>query len=259
MNITKLDTFLNISFKVGKVISTTILTLALLIGIGCGIGMLYNSFHKLDTPSFSKTEKEFEAQLHPSSNRQDELETPQNDTKNSDNKYIKQIQKIITQNKLDPKVKDDIEKGLKLDVAVGHERKYLNGLNIFIRNGLKYVEKESKAGEYYISNTIYSQMGDNYESYKQFLSNKNIINKDGRYNYYLCAGLVVDYTLQFIDNVEQMEKAKSESADKNNTLLITLGIVTVFFILFLYLPILIRIEENTRKLKEYAQTSENAR
>ncbi len=250
MSITKLDTFLNISFKVGKVISTTILTLALLTGIGCGIGMLCNSFHKLDTPSFSKTEKEFEEQLHPNANNQTELKTPQSNVKNSNSKYEKEIQEIITQNKLDPKVKTDIERGLYLDTTVRHERQYLKGLNAFINNGLRYVTKEPKAGEFYISSAITSQKGDNYESYKEFLNNKNIVNKDGTYNQYLCTGLVVDYTLQFIDNVETMNKAKSESAVNNNVLLITLGIVTIFFILFLYLPILIRIEENTRKLKE---------
>lgn len=250
MSTTKLDAFLNVSFKVGKVISTTILALALLTGIGCGIGMLCNSFHKLDTPSFSKAEKEFEEQLHPSSNNQTEVKTPQSDIKNSNSKYEKDIQKIISQNKLDPKVKSDIERGLNLNTTVGHERQYLNGLNAYISRGLKYVSKESQAGEFYISNTIISEKGDNYESYKEFLKNKNIVNKDGRYNYYLCAGLVVDYTLQFIDEAEKVEKAKSESAVKNNGLLITLGIATVLFILFLYLPILIRIEENTRKLRE---------
>lgn len=250
MNIAKLDTFLNISFKVGKVISATILTLALLIGIGCGIGMLCNSFHKLDTPSFSQAEKDFDEQLHPSSNKQGELTTPQNDIKNSDSKYAKDIQKIITQNKLDPKVKNDIEEGLNLDIIVGHERQYLKGLNIFIRDGLKYVTKEPKAGEFYISNTIIDKKGNNYASYKELLNNKNIVTKDGSYNYYLCAGMVIDYTINFIDNVKKVEKAKLESADKNNALLIALGVTIIFFILFLYLPILIRIEENTRKLKE---------
>lgn len=239
-----MNKFLELSFKVGKVLSSISLVVVILVIIGAGISLLTTTNQKLETPEFSTLGDEIQEIID-----SDDLQTdePRNyKPKENLDKYNKQIEKIIKNNDLIVDIKKDI-KILLMSIPEKHRKQYLDGLDEFYEDGLKQLNKSPKMMDTYLLFHVRREVGYYYASEytKVRINPKN----DEVYNKYLCNGLLYDYNIMFRNSLDDVEQNKIDNAQKRVSLLNTLGIAFLLFVILLFLPVLIKIEENTRPEK----------
>lgn len=235
-----LDAFLNLSFKIGKVISVVLLFFTLFVIIACGLSFIPLTSAKVDTPSFKIIEQMFEGN---SSSNVTQGNSVSNDSKVATDRYDKEIERIIKKNNLNtsmiPLVKQSIQ-----NIPAKYVKQYLRGLDKFCRDGLSYLEDHRYSMENFILVNVKKELGYYYQN--EYYNAIHNIKKQGVYNYYVSKGLVTEYDFYFTQNLV----ASDEQSQTNTITLISvgcvLGVSLLVFTILLFLPILIKIEENTR-------------
>ena len=92
-----LDAFLNLSFKIGKVISVVLLFVTLFVIIACGLSFIPLTSAKVDTPSFKIIEQMWEGS--PNNNISQTSNSFSSNKVNTD-KYDNEMERIINKNTL---------------------------------------------------------------------------------------------------------------------------------------------------------------
>ena len=256
MKQSKLNGFLEFSFKIGKGVSSIFLILILLVILSCGIGLVCSSFQKVETPSFEKVKVSFEeAQNQENENYKEEntaYNTASEDTKIKS--YEKDIKNIIKTNNLNERVESDIENYL-FNIPDKYKKQYLQGLNIFCQNALKYIDTKSNMRNAFIEESINVKSG--YFNWYEFNKASSNIKQLGIYNYHISNGLVIVYNSLFNKNLNASLAEFEANMVKRIVLGCIMGVSLLLFTILLFLPVLIKIEENTRYYKQNEYTNEN--
>lgn len=251
MKKTRMDKFLELSFKIGKVLSSVMLVVVLLVVIGSIFILCSFNIKRVETPSFSNVSSIIEQIMSEESKTEHAKIQTQQPTKKIDElaKYNKKIELIIQENHLAPEIEKDIKNNLS-KIEPRYRNQYLNGFSDFCKEGLQYLNMSQRAMEIFLYKTIY----DEFEYYSKINSEyekaKNSITKGGVYNIYICKGLLKFYDGFFHDNISSVEEKAIEQNVARITAAAVLGISLLIFVILLFLPVLIKIEENTRQTKE---------
>ncbi|MGN0004966.1 MAG: hypothetical protein ACI37Z_03160 [Candidatus Gastranaerophilaceae bacterium] len=234
----KSDVFFNTCFKVGKILSMIMLVLTLISFCISGITLVCLQPTNIETPIFKTLENEINSKNEINS------ETTKNKLKDKKTETLatdKEIDRIIKENKLNYQVKNFITKKY-LEIPNKLKKRYLTGLDSFCKDGLSTLNKNDKLMR--IFNTEYKTdyYGEEYED-----SNGPIMN-NGVYNLTISKHLVEAYHHYFEENLAAAQIQDQEKIIVKEVTKIVLLISLFLFVMFLFLPVLIKIEENTRKL-----------
>lgn len=215
------DKFLNVCFKVGKVFLSIMLVLILL----SGIGLLFNIVNKTTKMNNIPLEYKFSFEQD-----EDNVETPQVDTKAEKEKiskqYKEQIVTVLKEQKVSEKVADTIINDM---------------VSVEERDRADYV---AHLGEYYVDLTKF--FTDNIKKEYPSVTAQEIAEtfKYGQLNEVeIPSRYLIRYNRQIELRNAQYTKLQAE---RTFYLWALLGCLCMF-VIFLIVPILIRIEENTRK------------
>lgn len=239
-----MNKFLKFSFSIAKIVSTTMIFLTLIIVIGASIYLSKFSVHKTEIPNFSQIEK----QLNESNNSSSENISSDYKTKEDYSMYKKYIDEIISKNHLDNKIYKNIEKSLK-DVPNNEKIDYLKGLNIFYNDALKFLVSNEDKRDNLIYYSLKSQHG-YYYAEEHFYDEKYKAFNNGIYSYHVAFPLLEMYKELYAENMANSEEQKETDKEHKNTAAIVLGISLLLFVILQFLPVLIKIEENTRKKED---------
>lgn len=253
MKKTFLNKFLSFSFKLGKILSSVLLIVTLIAIIGAGIVLLRFNGSKVETPSFSYIEDMLEVIKNEKSATSDYKEPSKDEEKTELDRYEKTIEAIVNDNSLPHAMKKRIKKYTG-NVAEKYRKQYLKGLNQFYKEGFKSLEANKKNYEEYLLVAYKLQLS--YYYMRDYSYAKKDIKKDGKYNLYLCSQMLEDYDKIFAENIEDaLEKSEEQTASKIVAGYVLGGALLLFTIL-LFLPVLIKIEENTRLKLEGSEENE---
>lgn len=195
-----LDAFLELSFKIGKVISVVLLHVTLFTIILCGLSFIPLCSTKVDTPSFKIIEQMWEGN---SSNDVTQEMDISNGNKVTTDKYDKEIVRIINKNNLNTKVIPYVKKSVQ-NIPAKYVKQYLKGLDTFCKEGLTYLDSHKDSMNDFILVNVRKEEGYNYEN-KYYIAISNI-REWGDYNYYISKGLVTEYDYYFALNLGDVEK-----------------------------------------------------
>lgn len=235
-----LDAFLNLSFKIGKVISVVLLFVTLFVIIACGLSFIPLTSAKVDTPSFKIIEQMWEGS--PNNNISQTSNSFSSNKVNTD-KYDKEIECIINKNNLNTNVVSFVKKSIQ-NIPAKYAKQYLKGLDTFCRDGLTYLDSHKDSMNDFILVNVRKEQGYNYENdYYVAISN---IKEWGVYNYYISKGLVTEYHNYFMQNLDAVDKQAEANTMTIISVVQVMGVALLIFTILLFLPILIKIEENTR-------------
>ncbi len=234
-----LNKFLDLSFKIGKVLSSVLLFVVLFAILAASCVLIFSNGGTLKTPKFTVS-KENQVVSAPSITSKDSEE------QTLPEEYKIMITKIIEKHTLDSSVGEYIEHYIMHNLSEQYKRQYLTGLDKYYTDALDYYsqDRNSVARNKIINDTL--EEIEYYPSDEDYQNAKKNIKIYGRYNKYLCAGILKQYTEIFEQN---LHNAKDNEAQSNLTRLIALGVIGVgllIFVILLFLPVLIEIEENTR-------------
>lgn len=245
-----LNGFLELNFKIGKLLSSLLIVITLFVIIGCGIGLMESYSQKVETPTFSMMKQRFKNVFQDTSSNTELHDERQVKLAKEDNsKYQDEIQSIITRNKLNDRIQQDIRTYLEKIPSV-HQRTYLRGLNDFYHDTLTYLETEKDKADMFLWAATVGVDKYNYSKINEFERARNNIKELGKYNYYLCNGILQAYDSLFADNLKDFEGKTQENTSKQTILINAIGNALLIFVILLFLPVLIKIEENTRQYRD---------
>lgn len=216
-----MNKFLNACFQIGKWFMSIVLILLLL----TGVGLICNIIYKSNNMNAYVMDYKFPTQ---------ENETVV-EKQNSDKSIIDEISKqykeqIIAQLKesnVSEKTADIIIK--RMVIVEERDRKdFVNNLSQYYKDATKYLINDLKS-EYNLSEAEAKQV---LNEEKQEINNKIIPDK---------------YFQRYSEQVEARNAEQQKIEAQRTTSLIALLVCLCMFVMFLTIPILIRIEENTRK------------
>lgn len=230
------DKFLNICFNAGKILSIVMLFITLITFCVSGVVLLCLQSSNVEIPSFKTFEKLIEKEVNP--------QTAENDSKVKSNESSvpdKEIDRIIKKNKLNYQVKKFIVDDY-LDVPNNYRKSYLLGFDSFCKDGLLILNKNDKLMRFFNTEYKTNDWGEEYED------TTASVMKDGVYNLTISKHFVEAYSSLFEKN---LKKTKVQDQEKIATKIIAgvvLFVSLLLFVMFLFLPVLIKIEENTKNL-----------
>lgn len=247
-----MNKFLNLTFKIGKIFSSILLVIVLLVMVGSGISLLTSNYVSLKTPNFN-TVKELYTEDTSSPNANTGSNVNQSNTRiDRTAPYMKQILNIVRKNHLKDETQYLITKNINKDIDTELINQYLQGLDKFYKDGLRHIEKSPKFKNDYIFSAIVSVEGRYVQPlYEDAIAN---IKVNGLYNYYIGAGLTNDYHDLFKEAIGTRVEQLQSKAIAKITQQIVLAISVLLFAILLFLPVLIKIEENTRPAEEREET-----
>lgn len=220
------DKFLNVCFKLGKVIFSALLLLALIVTVilwvNTGVKFVKEQSIQMTYKYESKPVFEEFAGIKKQTTQK---ETTQKETTEKSNKKALDILAEFAKAEAIPQ--NIIDETFVLPVGENESISYVNGFIDFYKsffNDLRtYAKNEKKVTDTQIDNALKE-------------------NKIGLYTDILSA-----YSQQYQLEVEKVTNQKTEIQTQMYANLTAALVSLAIFILFLFLPILIRIEENTRK------------
>lgn len=216
-----MNKFLNACFQIGKWFMSIVLILLLL----TGVGLICNIIYKSNNMNAYVMDYKFPTQ-------ENEIAV---EKQNSDKSVIDEISKqykeqIIAQLKesnVSEKTADIIIK--RMVVVEERDRKdFVNNLSQYYKDATKYLINDLKS-EYNLSEAEAKQV---LNEEKQEINNKIIPDK---------------YFQRYSEQVEARNAEQQKIEAQRTTSLVALLVCLCMFVMFLTIPILIRIEENTRK------------
>ena len=215
VKIGKLDSFLFFTFKFGKIISTVCLAV-FFIGLILSAILIFNlKGSGFENPNFDTVKAYYDQQ-----NTQQQSNVSQSDDAQNLN-YIQEkikvernykdiIKVIIKQNQLDPLFYDYMLKEL-VDIPDNQRSNYMAGLEKFMSDGVKYFRENGK-----FDNTINAE------------------------------DIASTYKSMYQESLNKQQQSETDSKIQQVTIFGAAATSLLFFIIFLILPLLIKIEENTR-------------
>ena len=245
-----MNKFLKLTFKIGKVFSSILLVIVLLVMVGSGIGLLTSDNAPLKTPSFNTLKQAF-IEENAKSETASSTSTSTASTTQPSSKvapYNNQIKKIIRKHHLKEEVQYLISKNVE---RINEEliNQYLKGLDKFYTDGLRYINKSEDYKDDLIWDAVYAIEGQYQYQYYLDEARKNV-KVGGIYNYYVSAGLAMKYHDLFINSLRDKEERLQEKAMNKIAQQIIFAVSILIFSILLFLPVLIKIEENTRPTEE---------
>ena len=244
-----MDRFLEISFKIGKCLSSFLLIIVLLVVLGAGVVLLNSTHQKLETPKFKPIAEELIQSVadNNASENNDYSYDNDNNTEKLPDKYISKIDKIINNNHLHPYIKDSVIDVLG-EIDEKYREQYLNGFDAFCKDAVKQFEVSNKIVDAYLFKCVKRAERWNYA--KIYAEVRTQIKIDGVYNEYISRGLLIDYTRSFEKAIITVNQKSQENVTSRIIAASVLGIALLVFVILLFLPVLIKIEENTRPKQE---------
>ncbi len=237
------NAFLNFTFKIGKVLSTFLLVIVFLVVIGATL-LLVDSMHSgLNVPKFSDAKQQSLVQSK-SSETTETTETTDEDF-DVTKEYYKLVDRVISNNKLNSEMKKPIrsfadalaENDESIEIA-------LNGLDKYYKNA--FIELKDQKTLDYMLPTITKAYSQYY--YDEVLRDvrRNLDKDNLNDNLIIDTGLFNMYTNSYETAILNKNTTK---AQKTTNRIVAGGVLTVSllaFVLLLFLPVLLKIEENTR-------------
>lgn len=230
------DKFLNICFNAGKILSIVMLFITLITFCVSGVVLLCLQSSNVEIPSFKTVEKII-ADNENVSSPQNDLPNNQDNISNND----KKIDNIIKKNKLNYQVKKIINNYYSL-LPKKFQPVYLSGLDAFCKQGLETLNKNDKLMRKFNTVVTTNRWGGMFEDCS------TPVMSDGVYNLIISQNIVSTYNELFNKN---MQKTQVQDTEKNVAKIVVstvLAISLMLFVVFLFLPVLIKIEENTKRL-----------
>lgn len=248
----RLNKFLEFSFKLGKILSSIMLVIVLIVMIGAGIVLVNFSCNSVQTPNFELIKTSLAPQITQQSGVQNHYIDADNNVQ-----YNKYIDKIIKENNLRTEARSYIKKSLE-DIPKDYKEQYLAGLNKFYKKGLVELKNDSNLLDNYLKRCIkrmnYYLFDNEYYYSKRELENGHEKISE---NLYIACGMVEDYYEMFKNAINEMEINRQNSIMQKISAACVLGVSLLIFVILLFLPILIKIEENTRPEKSIDIEPEN--
>lgn len=208
-----MNKFLNFCFSFGKWFVSLILVLLLITGI-C---LSYSAFNNSLKANSYKMDYKFAVQ-------DSAHEKTINQNKNT---YKDEITKAFGENKPTANFVDKVVKFIISDVEENDVQDVINNLPTYYKDVKDYmvetIKKENKLSDTQIE-----------QDYKAFRNDWDDI-------------ILEKYKLRYSEQKQARQEQKAQSESTRTTTLIALLITLCMFVMFLIIPVLIKIEENTRK------------
>lgn len=231
------NAFLNFTFKIGKVLSTFLLVIVFLVVIGATL-LLVDSMHSgLNVPKFSDAKQQSLLQSQSSEITDEDFDVTK--------EYYKLVDRVISNNKLNSEMKKPIrsfadalaENDESIEIA-------LNGLDKYYKNAFIELKDQKTLDD--MLPTITKAYSPYYydEVLRDVRRNLDKDNLNG--NLIIDAGLFNMYTNSYETAILNKNTTK---AQKTTNRIVAGGVLAVSFLAFvflLFLPVLLKIEENTR-------------
>lgn len=220
------DKFLNVCFAIGKTVFSVLLLLALIVTIILWVNLGLNYLHSTDQKlSYKYNADEIVFNTYADDlglKKETKPATVEKQSKEKD-KAFEIFEKFIDENKLPANLKDNVNMPNDDSQKVPFMKNFPEFYNNFKSAFALIVKENTKLNEAQIT--------------KIMDENKVNIYKDA----------MQAYLKAFEDEARLADIKKQEAAVKEQALLMSAITSLALFVLFLFLPILIRIEENTRK------------
>ncbi len=215
------DKFLFAGFKFGKIFASIVLVLLVITMIVCAVLLLKFDNTNISIPKFDTVVQAIEQQDADYSHDSSEYVSTKVLAKEAvEKKYSEEIEEIINELNLKPFAFDLFVSNIaKYDKE--YQDKYVKGLKPFFEQGIAYIKDK------------YGIDMNNVQASKSVLVN-----------------LFLEYNNLFDSEINRVVEAKAQSVQNKIITASVLGSAILLFVLCLFLPLLIKIEENTRQNTE---------
>lgn len=248
-----MNKFLELTFSIGKVFSSILLVIALFVMLWSGVGLLSSNNLSVKTPKFNTIKQAYIKESN-ENNYTANLNNSNSIGNSNSFRYIRQIRKIIRKHQLNENLQYEIAKNID-NINEELIPEYLRGLDKFYTDGLKFIENSESFKDNFLYDVVYNEEKDGYTDMGSALNNaRKYVKENGTYNKYIGIGLTKRYHKLFIEALGNSAIQQQENiVDKIVKQIIFILSILIFSIL-LFLPVLIKIEENTRPSGEKDNT-----
>ena len=226
-----LNKILYACFKFGKVFAVFALIVLILTMVGSGICLLNMDNPKINTPQFETVKQALEnrnSRGNYSNSSSDYVSTNVIRKEKVEKKYKQVIENIVETANLKPFAYDMILTSVA-NYDSKYQSQYLEGLGSFISEGYAYLGKKYKVNM------------DNVTIAKQALT-----------------GIIEEYNKMFDAEISRVDSEKLSQLQDKIVAASILASSILLFVICLFLPLLIKIEENTREYVQIIKDKDNA-
>jgi predicted Zn finger-like uncharacterized protein len=204
----RVNAFLFFSFKVGKIISAVSLVLFFLVFIGSVAFYFINQMHSFSPPDFDQARRYLENESQNSAKQKNYSFAKVDEKRKVQDKYDKVIRKIIPFGFKEEAYEEFIDDIMRFEEA--YQDDYIYGLEKYLQNWSELKKQKQNTPDLKTVYPLYERM--------------------------------------FAEKLQASELGKQQAAARNYVILCVIGASLVLYILFLLIPLMIKIEENTRSL-----------
>jgi|WetSurMetagenome_2_1015567.scaffolds.fasta_scaffold45890_1 predicted Zn finger-like uncharacterized protein len=206
----RLNGFFFFSFKLGKLISAVSLVLFFLVFIGAIAFYLLNQAQSFSAPDYEQARRYIENESQGSAKSKNHSFAKVDEKRKAQDKYDKVIRKVIAYGFKEEAYDMFLDEILKVEDAYRDD--YIYGLEKYLANWSDHKKQKPNAPDLKTAYPLYERM--------------------------------------FAEKLQTVELAKQKAAASNYVILGFIGVSLVLYILFLLIPLMIKIEENTRALTQ---------
>lgn len=248
-----MNKFLELVFSIGKVFSSILLVIALFVMLWSGVGLLSSNNLSVKTPKFNTIKQAYIKESNESTYTANLDNSGSIESSNSF-RYIRQIRKIIRKHQLKETLQYEIAKNVD-NINEELIPEYLRGLDKFYTDGLKFIENSESFKDNFLYDVVYNEEKDGYTDIDNAFSNaRKYVKENGTYNSYIGIGLTKKYHKLFIEELGNSTIQQQENIVNKIVKQVTFILSILIFSILLFLPVLIKIEENTRPKEEKDNT-----
>lgn len=208
------DSFFIKLFKASRLISALIVTICLIVIILTGIGLLFSGPKSLDVPDFSTIRSAIEEEEVPQISKTEDYAVLEK-RRDVEKQFGDRVNKAIRNYNLSAEAYNILISDL-LEMDKKYRRKYIRGFTRFLGGAENFLKEQKEDDEFYFS------IPDAANSYREMYS----------------------------DAISEVEFSKIDAAENKMYLLAVLGFSLLLLLAFLVIPLLLQIENNTRKLQQ---------
>lgn len=248
-----MNKFLELTFSIGKVFSSILLVIALFVMLWSGVGLLSSNNLSVKTPKFNTIKQAYIKESNESTYTANLDNSGSTESSNSF-RYIRQIRKIIRKHQLKETLQYEIAKNID-NINEELIPEYLRGLDKFYTDGLKLIENSESFKDNFLYDVVYNEEKDGYTDIDNAFSNaRKYVKENGTYNSYIGIGLTKKYHKLFIEELGNSTIQQQENIVNKIVKQVIFILSILIFSILLFLPVLIKIEENTRPSGEKDNT-----
>lgn len=248
-----MNKFLELTFSIGKVFSSILLIIALFVMLWSGVGLLSSNNLSVKTPKFNTIKQAYIKESNESAYTEN-LDNSASIGSSNSFRYIRQTRKIIRKHQLNENLQYEIAKNID-NINEELIPEYLRGLDKFYNDGLKFIENSESFKDNFLYDVVYDEEKDGYTDIGSALNNaRKYVKENGTYNKYIGIGLTKRYHKLFIEALGNSAIQQQENIVNKIVKQIIFILSILIFSILLFLPVLIKIEENTRPSGEKDNT-----